>query len=71
MTRSQVSPGKLYAKCKKQKIPFHMWYIWIEKELAKVNEMQKRALEVNAKPKSLLERLNDAIFKTKNTPRGR
>lgn len=28
-----VSPGKLYAKCKKQKIPFHLWYTWIEKEL--------------------------------------
>ena len=29
----QVAPGKLYQKCKKQKIPFHLWYNWIEKEL--------------------------------------
>jgi len=28
-----VSPGKLYQKCKKNRVPFHMWYIWIEKEL--------------------------------------
>ena len=33
-----VSPGKLYAKCKKQKIPFHLWYNWIEKELQKVDK---------------------------------
>lgn len=34
-----VSPGKLYVKCKKQKVPFHLWYSWIEQELIKVNEM--------------------------------
>ena len=60
-----VSPGKLYAKCKKQKIPFHLWYSWIEKELIKVNEMQRRAVEAQARPKSLMERLTSAIFTTR------
>ena len=52
-----VSPGKLYAKCKKQKIPFHLWYNWIEKELQKVNDLQKRAVEAATRPKSLMERI--------------
>lgn len=57
-----VAPGKLYAKCKKQKIPFHLWYTWIEKELQKVNDLQKRAVEASARPKSLMERLQASIF---------
>ena len=52
-----VSPGKLYQKCKKQKIPFHLWYNWIEKELQKVNETQKRAQAVENRPKSIIERI--------------
>ena len=66
-----VSPGKLYVKCKKQKIPFHLWYTWIEKELQKVNDLQKRAVEAQARPKSLMERLMGAISNTGNrqTPR--
>lgn len=26
----EVSPGKLYKKAKRNKIPFHQYYIWIE-----------------------------------------
>ena len=60
-----VSPGKLYTKCKKQKIPFHLWYTWIEKELQKVNDLQKRAVEASARPKTLMERIQGAIFTTR------
>ena len=52
-----MAPGKLYQKCKKQKIPFHLWYNWIEKELKKVNETQKKAQQAEARPKSIIERI--------------
>ena len=63
----QVAPGKLYQKCKKQKIPFHLWYNWIEKELQKVNETQKKAQAAESRPKSIIERLQNAIFQTNST----
>lgn len=32
-----VPPEKLFQRCKLQKVPFHRWYTWIEKELLKIN----------------------------------
>lgn len=65
-----VAPGKLYQKCKKQKIPFHLWYNWIEKELKKVNETQKKAQQAEARPKSIIERIQSAIYQnTRQMPR--
>ena len=63
-----VTPGKLYAKCQKLNIPFHLWYTWIEKELQKINEYQRRKLEAAQRPKTLLERLQDSIFNTRHPP---
>jgi hypothetical protein len=34
----EVSPGKLYKKAKRNKIPFHQYYIWIENQLKLCNE---------------------------------
>lgn len=34
----EVSPGKLYKKAKRNKIPFHQYYIWIEHQLKLCNE---------------------------------
>ena len=52
-----VTPAKLYRKCQKLNIPFHLWYTWIEKELQRINEYQRRKAEAAARPKTLLERL--------------
>lgn len=34
----EVSPGKLYKKAKRNKVPFHQYYPWIEEQLKLCNE---------------------------------
>ena len=63
-----VTPAKLYSKCQKLKIPFHLWYTWIEKELQRINEYQRRKAEAAQRPKTLLERIQESIFNTRHPP---
>lgn len=61
-----MSPSRLYAKCKKQRVPFHQWYRWIESELKKVNELQKRAMEAQRQPLGIIDKIQRAIFSTRS-----
>jgi len=36
----EVSSGKLYKKCKKEQVPFHRWYAWIEHQLLLIDKLQ-------------------------------
>lgn len=33
----QISSKKLFKACKKERIPFHMWYGWIDSQLLKID----------------------------------
>ena len=36
----QVSSKKLFKACKREKVPFHRWYAWIEDKLKSINKEQ-------------------------------
>lgn len=34
----QISSKKLFKTCKKEKVPFHKWYGWIDKQLLRIDK---------------------------------
>ena len=37
----EVNPKKLFKRCKANKVPFHQWYQWIEREILVIAKEQR------------------------------
>ena len=36
----QVSSSKLFKRCKKENVPFHHWFRWIENQLREIDQKE-------------------------------
>jgi len=63
----EVSPGKLYKKAKRNKIPFHQYYIWIEHQLKLCNEKLNPERQRD-QHRSFLSKIGNAIYNLRSTP---
>eukprot|EP00347_Sterkiella_histriomuscorum_P000956 403373885 len=59
----EVNPKKLYKKVKSEKIAFHCWYPWVEKEILEIAKTQRPDLYL--KKKGFMQRIK-SIFGNKN-----
>lgn len=63
----EVSPGKLYKKAKRNKIPFHQYYPWIEEQLKLCNE-KLNPDKHKEQHRGILSKLTNAIYGLRSTP---
>lgn len=64
-----VNPMKLFEKMRKQRIPFHFWYPWVEKEIIDIAKTQKPDLYKNGPPSkkpTFMQRIK-GMFKKDNS----
>ncbi len=59
----EVNPKKLYKRVKDEKIAFHCWYQWVEKEILDIAKSQRPDLYV--KKKGFMQRIKN-IFGNNN-----
>jgi hypothetical protein len=62
----EVSPGKLYKKAKRNKIPFHQYYPWIEEQLKVCNEKQNPERHRD-QHRGLIGKLTHAIYNLRSS----
>jgi Fe-S cluster biosynthesis and repair protein YggX len=68
----EVSPGKLFKKAKRNKIPFHQYYPWIEQQLMLCNEKINPDKQRD-QHRGILSKITNAIYSLRSpqteTPR--
>lgn len=63
----EVSPGKLYKKAKRNKIPFHQYYPWIEEQLKLCNE-KLNPEKHREQHRGFLSKISHAIYNLRSVP---
>lgn len=63
----EVSPGKLFKKAKRSKVPFHQYYPWIEQQLMLCNEKLNPDRQRD-QHKSFLSKITNAIYSLRTAP---
>jgi len=62
----EVSPGKLFKKAKRNKVPFHQYYPWIEQQLMLCNEKLNPEKQKD-QHRSFLGKITAAIYSLRTT----